>query len=471
MNNTNNPLLGSTGNASMGGKGGAFSSLTKYLPEPLHPLFENQFFSAGFGLIGVGSLLALSRKGFQVGLIQARRYFFVSVEIPSRDKSYHWLMDWMATKKNQNTKHVSVETTFHQHEGGEIISKINFVPSVGTHYLFYKGRVIKVDRAREKNVVDMTSGNLWESITLTTLGTSRDIFQRLIEEAKVLAINKEEGKTIIYTSSGVEWRRFGHPRRRRPVESVVLEEGVSEKIITDVKSFLANANWYNDRGIPYRRGYLLYGPPGTGKSSFITALAGELQLSICILNLAGKNVSDASLNQLLSTAPQRSIILLEDIDSAINTGSGSGNDSKQQQQQQQATHHMQYQGYQGYGGFGGSGSSQLTFSGLLNALDGVAASEGRILFMTTNHLEKLDKVLIRPGRVDLQVRIGLSSKYQLEKMFLKFYPGEKDLAKEFSESLPQDSISPAQLQAYFMRYSTSPSQALSNRLELVADTK
>lgn len=70
-------------------------------------------------------------------------------------------------------------------------------------------------------------------------------------------------------------------------------------------------------GIPYRRGYLLHGPPGCGKSSFITALAGELERGICVLNLSERSLTDDRLNHLLAIAPQQSIILLEDIDAAF----------------------------------------------------------------------------------------------------------------------------------------------------------
>lgn len=57
-------------------------------------------------------------------------------------------------------------------------------------------------------------------------------------------------------------------------------------------------------GIPYRRGYLLHGPPGCGKSSFITALAGDLQLGICVLNLSERGLTDDRLNHLLALAPE-----------------------------------------------------------------------------------------------------------------------------------------------------------------------
>ena len=59
------------------------------------------------------------------------------------------------------------------------------------------------------------------------------------------------------------------------MDSVVLDADISERLLADVREFIGTPEWYRDRGIPYRRGYLLYGPPGCGKSSFITALAGE----------------------------------------------------------------------------------------------------------------------------------------------------------------------------------------------------
>lgn len=70
-------------------------------------------------------------------------------------------------------------------------------------------------------------------------------------------------------------------------------------------------------GIPYRRGLLLYGPPGSGKSSFIQALAGSLDYNICILNLSERGLTDDKLNHLMINAPERSFILLEDVDAAF----------------------------------------------------------------------------------------------------------------------------------------------------------
>lgn len=289
-------------------------------------------------------------------------------------------------------------------------------------------------------MIDLQTGTPWESVTFTALGTDRKIFFNILEEARELALQQEEGKTVMYTAVGSEWRPFGYPRRRRPLNSVVLEQGLADRIVRDIREFIDNPKWYTDRGIPYRRGYLLYGPPGCGKSSFITALAGELQHSICLLSLTDSSLSDDRLNHLLSVAPQQSLVLLEDVDAAfLSRDLAAENPVK----------------YQGLG--------RLTFSGLLNALDGVASTEARIVFMTTNHVDRLDPALIRPGRVDLKEYVGHCSRWQLTQMFQRFYPGQApSLAESFADRALQATtqISPAQVQGYFMLYKNDPEGAV-----------
>lgn len=115
------------------------------------------------------------------------------------------------------------------------------------------------------------------------------------------------------------------------------------------------------------------------------------------------------------------------------------------------------------------GLNRVTFSGLLNCLDGVASSEARILFMTTNYLERLDPALVRPGRVDLKEYIGYCNNKQIEKMFLRFYRDQDDitrqnLAKQFAIDVISHgkNVSPAQIQGYFMFYKNNPDQVINN---------
>lgn len=102
----------------------------------------------------------------------------------------------------------------------------------------------------------------------------------------------------------------------------------------------------------------------------------------------------------------------------------------------------------------------VTFSGLLNALDGVASSEERIIFMTTNHVELLDKALIRPGRIDVKELLGDASEHQIRTMFLRFYEGENQLAEEFLQKVKDKKVSMAQLQGHFVFHKNYPENAI-----------
>ncbi|VDN12427.1 unnamed protein product [Dibothriocephalus latus] len=225
-------------------------------------------------------------------------------------------------------QHLSVETNVVRTDAGRIRAAFNFIPSTGVHFIFHQGRVLRVERTRSQQTLQGASAAPFETVTLTTLGRDTSIFNTLLEEARSAAVMKDEGWTLIYKAFGSEWRQFGYPRPRRPLTSVVLDKGLAETISSDVKEFIESQAWYTERGIPYRRGYLLYGPPGCGKSSFITALAGHLEYSICVLNLSEVGMSADRLDHLLTHAPLQSIILLEDIDAALPSRAQSGEASK-----------------------------------------------------------------------------------------------------------------------------------------------
>ena len=297
-------------------------------------------------------------------------------------------------------RHLSIATEKLEHPNGSVQTRFALIPGPGKHILRYRNAFLMVDRVRETKSMNHQTGVPWETITITTLYSQRHIFEELFTEAHRLAQQSNEGKTIVYTSRITSWEKFGEPRRKRPMESVILDRGIKERIVADVKHFLSSANWYFDRGIPYRRGYLLHGPPGSGKSSFIQALAGELDYNIAILNLSERGLTDDRLNYLLSIIPRRTLVLLEDADAAFNNRRIQNDDD----------------GYRG---------ANVTFSGLLNALDGVASAEERVLFLTTNHVERLDSALVRPGRVDMTVRIGEATRWQTAKLWDRFY-GELD---------------------------------------------
>jgi mitochondrial chaperone BCS1 len=173
-----------------------------------------------------------------------------------------------------------------------------------------------------------------------------------------------------------------------------------------------------------------------------------------VLNLGEGNLSDHSLNTALHAAPENSIILIEDIDSALpsrnetsigNTTTGTDANAK---------------------GAASVGprlrTHSVTFSGILNAVDGIASQESRIIVMTTNVLTSLDPALTRPGRVDRVFYFGLANPDQARRLFVRFYPKEADLADKFAALVEPGAVSMAGLQGLFMQYADDPLAACTN---------
>jgi mitochondrial chaperone BCS1 len=229
----------------------------------------------------------------------------------------------------------------------------------------------------------------------------------------------EEPRVEVLAPRWSDWHVIQRLPPRDPA-SLVYAGGLFERVAQDTKRFLESEQWYTDMGIPWRRGYLLYGPPGNGKSSLITALAGELKRSVCVLNLSSPVLNDETLTNLLSDAPEGSLILLEDIDAI-------------------------------FAGRKREGETKLSFNGVLNALDGVGAQQGRMVFMTTNHLEKLDPALVRPGRCDVHLYVGNAMQDQIKRMLERFYPSIENAA-ELAARIPDQTLSMARVQEFLVRH-------------------
>ncbi|RDA90688.1 hypothetical protein CP533_3927 [Ophiocordyceps camponoti-saundersi (nom. inval.)] len=376
----------------------------------LDALFDNPLFAGGVGLASLGAAAAFARKGALAAIGAARRRLLINVEISKQDAAYPWILAWLSQPRespgfiasrltrihNLSVTTTTATTSSSRVPGASGPTQAHFLlqPGYGRHLVKFGSAYVAVKRERH-STANMNTGEPHEVVQLTTLWAHRHAFEDIFREAHRLAAEANEGKTLVYSARGIEWTLLGDPRKKRPLGSVILDEGVKESIVADVKDFLSRQQWYVERGIPYRRGYLLFGPPGGGKSSFIQALAGDLDFAVAMINLSEMGMTDDKLAYLLTKLPRRSLLLLEDADAAFVNRRQRDSD--------------------GYSG------SSVTFSGLLNALDGVAAGEERIAFLTTNHIESLDPALIRPGRVDMMIRIGEASRHQAGLMWDRFY--------------------------------------------------
>lgn len=404
---------------------------------PIYP-FLKDFDKTFWLVIGATTAGAVFIRGIKSVWNKILSFFTITVEITSRDDSYEWIIEWLhSNEKLSNYRRLTAITTYFQYDEGDNRPIVMLVPDVGNYLIKYKGKRIWLKRARDESYSPDTLakyGGVFETIHLTCFGNDKSILLDLINTAMEVSQKKEEDKTVIYTSMNGYWQKFGSPRPIRPLNSVILDENIKENIMKDINEFLSSSSWYKERGIPYRRGYLLYGPPGTGKTSFVTSIAGALGMAICVINLNNSDISDEQLVYLFSKTPSKKcIILIEDIDDA--TSSVTRNQKS---------------------------SRGISLSGLLNAIDGVTCQDGRLLFLTTNHIENIDSALIRPGRVDVKVELGLASRYQMENLFLNFYPGRVKEAKAFANSIEPNTLSMALIQGYFMIYKDSPEDALKN---------
>merc|ERR1719478_1026142 len=130
----------------------------------------------------------------------------------------------------------------------------------------------------------------------------------------------------------------------------------------------AGAPCRGSHGIPYKRSYLFYGAPGAGKTSLLTAIAGKYNRNLCILQPTDPRFTDDDLAEAIREAPAKSIIVLEDVDALF--------DKNREAKTTKMT---------------------ISFSGLLNALDGIGNPDGQIFVLTTNFREHLDAALFATG--------------------------------------------------------------------------
>ncbi|MBL0087239.1 MAG: AAA family ATPase [Ideonella sp.] len=386
------------------------------LVEALRAQLANQLVAGAVALGLVGVLAASLRRLPGLFWGQLRRGLVVTATLDSRNDLFAafvvWLNDQRFSQRSRWFTVVQAPPAVAE-DGSEAddTPKLQYSPAPGFHLFWFRGRLMWMQREIAMNL------QVVETIHLGALFTTRRLMEELLESVARHAGERRANRLTLFTVDrwGDEWR-LADSKPRRALDSVVLDEGVAKLLHDDIHEFFSRREWYAQMGIPWRRGYLLFGPPGTGKTSAAFALAGELRLKLCALSLTNPKLTDNVMADLLQRTPPRSLILIEDIDAFFN--------SREKQ----------------------DARIQISFSGLLNALDGVGAQEGRIIVLTTNHRERLDAALIRPGRIDLEIELGNATPSQLRGLLQRFYPDANDRIERIVAAYPAGSLSPAQVQ-------------------------
>jgi chaperone BCS1 len=418
---------------------------------------------------------------------QFQEHFMSFISVDSDDDIYDHVMTWLQGQKMVKTSRSLVAKTSQQsiwdlEDEDEEMETLDqdvllnfsnwdakvppeFQPYFGSHRFFHKGRYFEFTRATKPVMHQGWAGSIFqndETIQLTCIGRSTQPIKDLLRECRDQYLNTRKASTIVRRPAPKENRSRGRSvwntvatRPSRPLDTVVLDSAQKEALLADINEYLhpSTPRWYANRGIPYRRGYLFAGPPGTGKSSLAWAVAGVFGLDIYCISLVEPTLTEEDLGIMFTSLPRRCVVLLEDIDSAglvkRQTPEGSGASSEEDatkaggektgaeigaeiakaiksanKNEKSKTH--------------SNGSNEgISLSGLLNAIDGVASHEGRVLVMTTNFADKLDDALIRPGRIDMRIDFTLATRYQIRELFTRMYSPDRQHSAA-TQSVPMD---------------------------------
>jgi chaperone BCS1 len=329
--------------------------------------------------------------------------------VTSQHQTFHDMLEWLQEKgyseKFRRTKLSNGKWGFEDKSCKSV--------GYGTHLIFYKRRPIWITLERETNQTEQDK----EMLKILKIGRSHTLFNEIWKEVKDIK-KKDKNKIAVNVSKKAEWTFLNH-RPRRDLDSVIIPEKDLQQILTTLDNFQKSESWYIKNGIPYHMGIMLYGPPGTGKTSLISALASHLKKSLYIASAYDVD----HYPDILHRVPEEGILVIEDIDSCVASHKRPGDTKKHKEEEENTNEVLKVDEDPIASRFFSQGFS-VGISELLNALDGLMTCHGRILIMTTNHIDGLDSALLRPGRVDLSIEIGYLKPETFVRFMQKFYPDE-----------------------------------------------
>jgi len=261
----------------------------------------------------------------------------------------------------------------------------------GNHYFIHNRVPFKINMTK----VDSTNTLMErDEFTITVLGRSHKFFDLLFKEIKNSLLKENRIPTFKFNKDF--WEEVGG-QVKRDIDTVFLKESTKDIVLNHIDTFVEREEWYLKNGLSYHTGILLHGSPGSGKTSFIKAIASEYNRPLYILSSQMLSYIENAIVKI----PENALFLIEDIDTnpMLHERGDSENTTEKD-----------------------TGFSFTNLSDVLNSLDGIIITHGRILIATTNHIEKLDAALLREGRFDIKVQLGCVDNFVIKSFFERYYP-------------------------------------------------
>lgn len=375
---------------------------------------QNQFASGGLLLMFIGAIGAYLRA------IPSRIWYWfadqttMSITVKDEDAAFYWVKQWFAEQKfMQRIRRVDLDTSVR----GESLA---LIPAPGQHWFWYGGRPFRVHFQRSEDTRGWTPKRS-ESLIFQTVGRDKSLLHEFVSEIAACHKKHQQVQSCLYFYSDYWERVEGY--NARLLDSVILKTSEREHLVADIEKFKASKSRYRHLGVPYHRGYLLYGPPGTGKTSLVSAIAGKFAMSIYAINLTDFN--DRSLMKAINDVPQGSMVLFEDVDCMM---AAKARRETEKEPPGSPPDRPEDKSLDKFG---------VTLTGLLNVLDGFHAPDDVLFMMTTNKIEVIDAALLRPGRIDYRLYLGVASEQQKVGLYRRFFPlAEESEARAFAEGHP-----------------------------------